>query len=226
MSTEPLDPSSVKAVVFRHWGGRAATYDEAPNHAIHDEVQRAAWTERLRTWTGPTPLDVLDVGCGTGFLALQCAALGHRVVGLDATAEMLKLARAKADRAGLHVDLRRGDAEAVPFEAGRFNLVIERHVLWTLPEPARALTDWRRVLRRGGRLVLIEGHWGSQPTGDYASIASALPLHGGRPAEAVVSLVTEAGFGDVRVEMLDDPVLWGGQERGERYAILATLADA
>src|SRR5436309_14083666 len=81
MSTQPLDASSVKAVVFCHWGGRAATYDEAPNHAIHDDAQQAAWTSLLRAWTGATPLDVLDVGCGTGFLALQCAAVGHRGIG-------------------------------------------------------------------------------------------------------------------------------------------------
>jgi ubiquinone/menaquinone biosynthesis C-methylase UbiE len=223
MSPEPLDASAVKDVVFRHWGGRAATYDEAPNHALHNDAQRAAWTERLQTWTGSEPLDVLDVGCGTGFLALQCATLGHRVVGMDATAEMLRQARSKADAAGLHVDLRRGDAEAVPFEDARFDLVVERHVVWTLPEPNRALVDWHRVLRPGGRLILIEGNWGSEPRGEYQAIVHALPLHGGRPAAELVTLVTDAGFVDVRVEPLEDPDLWGGEGHGERYAILASM---
>lgn len=221
MSSESLDAASVKAVVFRHWGGRAATYDDAPQHAAHDDVQRAGWLARLAAWTGPTPLDVLDVGCGTGFLALQCASLGHRVVGLDATAEMLAVARTKAEQAGLQIELRRGDAEALPFEDRRFDLVIERHVVWTLPEPGRALADWQRVLRPGGRLVLIEGHWGSHPSPDYQPIVQALPFHGGRPSAELVGLVSETGFVDVRLEPLDDPSLWGCQPSDERYAILA-----
>jgi SAM-dependent methyltransferase len=226
MSSEPLDAAAIKDVVFRHWGGRAATYDDAPNHALHDDAQRAAWIERLSAWTGPNPLDVLDVGCGTGFLALQCASLGHRVVGLDATPEMLRKARTKADQAGLHVDLRQGDAEQTPFDDARFDLVIERHVVWTLPEPARALADWKRVLRPGGRLVLVEGHWASEPGRDYQPIVHALPFHGGRPSAEIVSFVAGAGFVGVRVEPLTDPALWGGQERGERYAILATLPSS
>jgi SAM-dependent methyltransferase len=138
---------------------------------------------------------------------------------------MLRKARTKADEAGLHIDLRQGDAEQTPFENGRFNLVIERHVVWTLPEPARALTDWKRVLRPGGRLVLVEGHWASEPGPDYQPIVHALPFHGGRPSAELVDAVAGVGFVDVQVERLDDPSLWGGPERGERYAIRAAAPN-
>ena len=110
----------------------------------------------IQRWAGPVPTDALDVGCGTGFLALQLAGLGHRVVGVDGAEAMLTVARAKASQAGLAIDFQLADAAVLPFAAASFDLVIERHVLWTLLDPAAALADWGRVLRPGGRLILID----------------------------------------------------------------------
>jgi ubiquinone/menaquinone biosynthesis C-methylase UbiE len=111
---------------------------------------------------GAEPLDELDVGCGTGFLALQLAGLGHHIVGVDGAEAMLILARAKASQAGLTIDFWLADADKLPFAPGSFDLIIERQVLWTLPDPAAALAEWARVLRLGERLILIE-HPGPGP---------------------------------------------------------------
>src|SRR6185312_10755327 len=81
---------------------------------------------------------------------------GHRVSAVDAAEAMLAVARGKARQAGLTIDFRLADAAELPFAAASFDLVIQRHVLWTLPDPAAALAAWARVLRPGGRLVLIE----------------------------------------------------------------------
>ena len=219
------DPSAIKEVVRQHWAGRAATFDQAPNHGLHSAEQRTAWLARLRGWAGDRPLDALDVGCGTGFLALLLAELGHRVVGVDAADEMLDLARAKAEAAGLAIDLRRSDADGLPFAEASFDLVVERHVLWTLPDPVASLREWARVLRPGGRVVLIEGDWRSgdlaATAGDYQSIKDALPLYGGRPAADLAEIVGAAGLGPPIVEPLQDPVLWGETPTRERYALLA-----
>ncbi len=221
LDTEPMDPSAIKEVVRRHWAGRAATFDQAPNHGLHDHAQRAAWTSRLATWAGPAPVDALDAGCGTGFLALQLAALGHRVAGVDVAEEMVTLARQKAEAAGLSVDWRQGDAERLPFEDASFDLLVERHVIWTLPDPSGALAEWARVLRPGGRLVLVEGDWRSDGHEDYAAIRDRLPLYGGRPSAELAHVVTEAGFTVTEVEPLMDGVLWGETPDRERYALHA-----
>jgi ubiquinone/menaquinone biosynthesis C-methylase UbiE len=165
---------------------------------------------------------VLDVGCGTGFLALQLAALGHRAFGVDLADEMLDLARRKAAAAGLAAHFEIGDAERLPGADASFDLVIERHVIWTLPEPDVALREWARVLRTGGRAVLIEGDWrrgSSNP--DYAEIVEALPLYGGRPAAELQPHVEAAGFMRITVEPLMDAALWGSQPDRERYAVIA-----
>lgn len=179
----------------------------------------------LRTWAGARPLDVLDIGCGTGFLALQLADLGHRVTGLDCTEEMLELGRAKAREAGLEVRFEAGDAERPPFADATFDLIVERHVIWTLPDPLGALTAWHRVLRPGGRVVLVEGDWrrdGAPRMDEYQTIEQALPLYGGRPASVLRDLLAEAEFIDLSVEPLMNAALWGSPQNRERYALLGT----
>jgi ubiquinone/menaquinone biosynthesis C-methylase UbiE len=221
MHEPKLDVAAVKDAVRRHWAIRAATFDDAPNHGLHSPAQADAWRVRLRRWAGPDPADALDIGCGTGFLALQLASLGHRVLGIDAAQEMLALARTKATRAGLYnANFHEADAEHLPYAAGTFDLVVERHVVWTLPQPATALAEWRRVLRPGGRLVLIEGDWRGPGHADYAPLREHLPLFGGRPSSDLADILEGAGFLEVETQPLMDAVLWGAVPDRERYALL------
>jgi ubiquinone/menaquinone biosynthesis C-methylase UbiE len=214
----------VKETVRRHWAGRAADFDAAPNHGLHSQEQHEAWLARVRAWAGDVPCDALDVGCGTGFLALLLAEAGHRAQGVDAVEEMLAQAWEKARQRGLSVLFRWADADALPFADRSFDLVVERHVIWTLPDPLGALREWRRTLRPGGRLVLVEGTWrgaGGRVADDYAAIRDALPLYGGSPAAGLAGLASEAGFAGTEVEPLTASVLWGGQPGPERYALHA-----
>ncbi|CAL9439693.1 hypothetical protein SUDANB37_02231 [Streptomyces sp. enrichment culture] len=117
-----------------------------------------------------------------------------------------------------------GDAARPPVGDERFDTVLVRHVVWTLPDPGAALRTWTGLLRDGGLLVLVEGRWG-EAGGDvtpYVPGGEALPWGGGVPArtlaEAMAPLVRE-----VRVERLDgDPALWGRPVDDERYALLAS----
>jgi len=52
-----------------------------------------------------------------------------------------------------------GDVQSLPFQSSSFDLVTSRHLLWTLPDPARAIAEWMRVLRPGGRIIAIDGNW-------------------------------------------------------------------
>ncbi|AYL35264.1 class I SAM-dependent methyltransferase [Streptomyces fungicidicus] len=188
------------------WDAAAASFDEEPDHGLRDPEVRAAWAERLRDWLPERAGDVLDLGCGTGSLALLAAGQGHRVTGVDRSPAMVALAREKL--AGRDAVFLVGDAAAPPVGEERYDTVLVRHVLWTLPEPDRALRHWRDLLRPGGRLVLVEGVWGTvSPVGISAGRLTALlaPL-GGR----------------VRVQPLSgDRALWGRDVDDERYAVVA-----
>ncbi|MFI8894231.1 class I SAM-dependent methyltransferase [Streptomyces paradoxus] len=188
------------------WDAEAASFDEEPDHGLRDPEVRRAWAGRLRGWLPARAGDVLDLGCGTGSLSLLASEQGHRVTGVDLSPAMVTLAREKL--AGRDAVFLVGDAAAPPVGEQRFDAVLVRHVLWALPDPARALRHWRGLLRPGGRLVLVEGVWGSvAPVGISAERLTGLLA----PTTARVS-----------VERLsDDPLLWGGQVTDERYAVVA-----
>ena len=144
----------IKELVRQHWDWRAADFDKEASHGLLNDTQSRAWHQLMGRVAGSSALDVLDIGCGTGFLSLLLAELGHRVTGIDVAEKMLAMARSKAIGRGLSVDFRYADAEAPVLSLGSVDLIVERHVLWTLPHPASALDSWRHLLRRDGRLVV------------------------------------------------------------------------
>lgn len=99
--------------------------------------------------------EVLELAVGTG-RNLPYYAADVRLTGVELSPQMLKIARKRAEELGRDVDLRIGDAQALEFEDERFDTVIITFGLCTIPDDRRAVTEARRVLRAGGRLVLLE----------------------------------------------------------------------
>src|SRR5213594_1477912 len=138
---------------IREWWDRdAGTYDRSASHAMTDPVEAAAWRAALQRLLPAPPSRVLDVGAGTGSLSLLAAELGHDVTALDLSEGMLAAARRKAEEQGHSISFVVGPAEDPP--PGPFDAVIERHVVWTLPDPVGALRAWRTVAP-AGRLALF-----------------------------------------------------------------------
>jgi ubiquinone/menaquinone biosynthesis C-methylase UbiE len=213
---------SVKELVRRHWDRRAADFDKEASHGLLTATQSDAWHKLIQRVAGTVPLDVLDVGCGTGFLSLLLAEMGHRVTGIDLASSMLEQARSKAAARSLTVNFRYADAEAPDLPDAMFDLIVERHVLWTLPHPMAALDRWHRLLRNHGRLVLIEGHWvGLAPRDEYAAMHQELPLFGGRPENDITALIESQDFHSVEAEPLMDAELWIEPPSHPRYLVTA-----
>ena len=203
-----LTIQDIKTAVSRYWGGRAAEFDHGASHGVHNEVQHRAWLDLLREVAGPSPLNVLDVGCGTGFLAMRMAELGHTAVGVDLSEEMLAEARRKTEGGGLAVRFQLGDAEAPPPDGAPYDVILERHVLWTLPQPRGAVRAWQTLLKPGGLLILIEGIFEMSDRTVYPQLEAQLPLYGGRPGEELASLLAAEGFVQTAVRPLMDATLW------------------
>ncbi|MBV9685880.1 MAG: class I SAM-dependent methyltransferase, partial [Alphaproteobacteria bacterium] len=203
----------MKQQVAAHWGRRAAHFDEDFGHSIRTAAERTAWDRIFDlVLAGRGALDVLDAGCGTGFLSLELASRGHRVTGVDFAPAMLAEARRKAAQHGAEVRFEEADAEQLPFASGSFDLVVSRHVLWTLPHPEMAIDEWIRVLRPGGRLAVIDGQFdpnfsvhqneNARTSNEYAAIGDQLPFLGGRPREEIEVLLHAHGL----VNVGSDPV--------------------
>ena len=157
---------------------------------------------------GPRPLSIVDVGCGTGSLSILLAEMGHDVHGLDYSAGMLAAGKKKAR--GLHrVTFSLGDASVPDPGLGPFDAAVGRHILWALPDPATALTNWRKLLEPSGRLVLIEGFW---ETG------------AGLTSQGCLGALAGAFENPVLTQLGHDADLWGRQVLDERYMIVARAA--
>ncbi|WP_432075470.1 methyltransferase domain-containing protein [Streptomyces wuyuanensis] len=190
------------------WDAAADTFDEEPDHGLRDPGVRRAWSERMRHWLPPEPSDVLDLGCGTGSLALLAAGQGHRVTAVDLSPRMVEAARRKL--AGTRAEVLTGPAERPPVGHRRFDALLVRHVLWALPDPEAALAHWTSLLRPGGRLVLVEGVW------DGCGLPAA------RLFAALGPLTPR-----IEHERLSDVTrLWGRPVHDERYALVARTAPA
>lgn len=187
------------------WDAHAAEFDEQPDHGLRDPAVRVAWRDLLLPLMPKEPASVVDLGCGTGSLAVLLAEAGYEVSGVDLSRRMLELAEAKAAAKEVHVEFRHGDAADPPCVAGAYDVVLVRHVLWAMPDPAAALARWTGLLRPGGRLVLVEGRW-STGAGLTAAQCRALVLAHRREAH---------------VKKLDDPALWGAEIDDERYVVIS-----
>jgi ubiquinone/menaquinone biosynthesis C-methylase UbiE len=134
----------------RYWDKHARTYDK----------QMAFWERRLfgdgRQWVcAQATGEVLEVAIGTG-RNLPFYPEDTRLTGVDFSPAMLEQARRQADRVGRKVDLRLGDAQALDLPDASFDTVVCTLSLCAIPDERRAVAEMRRVLRPGGRLLLLD----------------------------------------------------------------------
>jgi SAM-dependent methyltransferase len=191
--------------IISFWSGRSADYDSRPHHGLSSEREKQVWLQTLSGLMPPAPAEVLDVGTGTGFLALLLAELGYRVVGLDLSPEMLQIARSKCVSPAAP-DFQLGDAADPDFPASSFDVVISRHLVWTLLDPVRAFCNWRTLLRPGGRVIAIDSLNPATRTPRLPTyseeVIQSLPLrYPGKP-DPVLDLLRAAGFTEARAERL------------------------
>lgn len=105
----------------------------------------------------PGAADVLEVAPGPGYFAIELARLGdHRIVGLDISRSFVDLATKNAMDAGVRVDFRNGNASEMPLESNSFDFIFCRAAFKNFSEPVKALDEMHRVLRPGGKALIID----------------------------------------------------------------------
>jgi len=218
-----MDP--LKASIVKAWDRGVEDYDELVAHGRLTRTEADAWKVVLARLLPTAPARVLEVGAGTGVMSLLLADLGYRLTATDISKAMLDEARRKAGDRRLAIAFQIVDAETLPFGDGSFDAVFGRHILWTLPHPDKALAEWRRVIRPGGRLVLVDSLSAPRslvgrlkrmasnvllrlrrPTGTghrYSpELHAALPLAGNGDPGRYTTLIQQAGFELIATETL------------------------
>jgi ubiquinone/menaquinone biosynthesis C-methylase UbiE len=253
---------SIRDEIRDFWSERAATFDESVGHEIFSEEERKGWQRLIRKHLGDgTGRAALDLACGTAVISHLMNDVGFKVTGLDWSDAMLSQARAKAAKRGTDIRFVAGDAENTMEPKNSYDVITNRHLVWTLVDPPAAFAEWFSVLKPGGKLLILDGNMGketwvkglqkfwSRITGKPApshmspamaarhqNIRSRVYFSDAMPAEAVVDLLTKAGFVNIVVDRKLSDIHWAqarkmpflrGLERmvQERFAICATKPE-
>lgn len=156
------DPQ-MKQTAHTEFSAWAESYDRSLLNYFLFQPSYLAFLEEIVRWRGMNgePFDLLDIGCGTGTLSamLVGSPLPARVTGLDYAESMAAVAMRKARVAGAARRARFtcGDSEHLPFADASFDIVTCSNSFHHYPHPQECVRQMRRVLRPGGRLMLIDG---------------------------------------------------------------------
>jgi ubiquinone/menaquinone biosynthesis C-methylase UbiE len=221
-----MEDSEIKSGITGKWDNSAGQYDLHVSHGVQTKEEKVLWMEAFRkALPEGDRLSILDVGCGTGAMGLVLAEMGHSVTGIDLSWGMMEVGRKKNADRGLSMIFLEGDAENPPFADGSFDAVVNRHLLWTLPHPDVALASWKRVVRPGGRVIVIDGVWDDgktttkirrtvsqvlsnvfdplpAPSSYDEEVSAALPNLGGVPEDTARRYFADAGLTDISLEDL------------------------
>jgi ArsR family transcriptional regulator len=184
-------------------------------HGAGDERQQlvpgrswAAWGRALGLLL--PRVDVADLGCGEGYLTIEAARWARRVVGVDRSRDVLARARAMAERRGVeNVIWKRGDLERLPLPDASVDIALLSQALHHAEQPAAALVEAHRILRPGGRVLVLDLRehseaWVQQKLGDrWLGFADG----------TLRDLLTGAGFRDVVVNV-------GARRAGDPFTVL------
>jgi arsenite methyltransferase len=184
--------------------------------AMYTTPDVVAQRREVRRLLAPRPGEhIVDIGAGPGFLAAELAAEGARVVAVDTSASMRELARAR----GVDFAVEDGSAEALPLADGSVDAAVATQVLEYVPDVPGALAEIRRVLRPGGRVLLLDTDWDSVVwhSGDAdrtRAVLAAWEEHLADPylPRTLGGALREAGFTEVTPSVW--PLFNAGADRG------------
>lgn len=168
----------------------------------------AAWSRALGLLL--PNVDVADLGCGEGYLTLEAASWAKKVFAVDRSADVLTRAKAMAARRKIrNVVWKRGELEKLPLPDAGVDIAIASQALHHAADPSRALHEAYRVLRPGGRLLVLDLRqhdetWVQERLGDQWL---------GFSIETLDTLISSAGFSDVTVRL-------GARKSGDPFAVL------
>ena len=162
LANQPTDAPLLNQVTD-YWTQRALGYSQHNQQELASQSLQK-WQQMLLSQlpnqlATQRPLTIVDMGTGPGFMAILMAQAGHRVIGVDATTEMLQQAQQNALAQQVQIEWLQGDVQQLPLADESVDCVISRNLTWNLQNPAQAYAEWYRVLKKGGTLINFDANW-------------------------------------------------------------------
>lgn len=152
------DLAALRTALRSRRADERAFFDRAAEAFGKQYLPGRSWESLAKALLLLTPRQVIaDLGVGSGELTLLLASAAERVIAVDFSDKMLQVAAARAERAGItNIDFRLGEIEELPIEPDTADIVILSQVLHHAETPARALAETHRVLKPGGRVLVLD----------------------------------------------------------------------
>lgn len=208
----------IKREITDYWTNRVEKFEALRLDELNSD-KRECWLKELKeNLPAGSPLDILDIGTGTGFFCFLLAAEGHHMTGIDLTEEMIEGAKRTHVLLGLEANFCVMDAENPTFEPNSFDAIITRNLTTFLPDLPGAYRKWRELLRNGGVLINFDADYYYDKSDaplpenhahkDLTSAQNAAYAHISDEMRAIqkprpmwdVELLLDAGFRDISVD--------------------------
>lgn len=142
------------------WTLDSGSYDDLTWKQLKNKRLVQHWKQILNKYLGSSPLRILEVGCGPGFLSILLSEMGHSVKSVDGSIGMIQHAQKNMEMRGITAEVALEDAVLLPDEDPEsFDVILSRDVVWTLYDPDKAMARWHEVLKPGGKLLYFDGNY-------------------------------------------------------------------
>ena len=146
-----------------YWNHRYTGYSKV-NQKELEGIQRERWKNQLkRLLPANQQHNVLDVGTGPGFFTIILEELGYNsITGVDVSEKMLEVAKGNIQKYGKEnssIQLLQMDAQNLEFKPESFDMIVSRNLTWNLEKPLQAYSEWLRVLKPNGSLLIFDANW-------------------------------------------------------------------
>lgn len=147
--------------IIRYWTGRAESYSGLNREELKEKKDDLWLSAMMDAFPekGKGDVRILDIGCGPGYFSIILARAGFRPDAADCTPEMLKQARQNAGPLADRIRFHEMNADHLEFEDNTFDVVLSRNLTWNLEDPCVCYTEWKRVLRPGGKVLIFDANW-------------------------------------------------------------------
>ncbi len=216
---------TIRDEIKDYWSMRAETFDLQPGHEIFSDIEKNAWLELFNQHLDDAEgRSALDLACGTGVISHLMHELGFVTTGLDWSDAMLTKAREKSESRKSKIRFIMGDAENTLEPEASYDVIVTRHLVWTLVDPAAAFTHWAYLLKPGGSLLIVDGDFVSKNWREkvlswlqniahgfrkpalskdrkrHTNILSQVYFKNGARAYEVAHLLSQTGFKNIQVQ--------------------------